>query len=623
MPRRCLRVPVLLALAIPIGCGGDQGEVRRLFEPSVERVEELRRQTEPAARDEEPEARSFTGPESLSSADDIEAFVASCLAERPALDPAAEGGGGDLVGGYGRIYKGDKPIKLPEMPRDNYFRWVEGNPEFLDPNKISESAGSAIGIQMFETLLVPAPGNAPPLPGQAERFEVSDDGLTYTFHLREGLVWSDGTPITAETFRRSWLRGLDPETASKNAEQLWYIVGAQDYNTGKVADPERVAIEAVDDLTLRVQLVSPAAFFPDLITYIAFAPVPLHAIEAHGAQWVTRPENIVVNGPFKLTEWLPRDRMVMVRNERYWDADNVALDGSIIFSSDSEARNELLYNTGQVHWIKPLGSTRIHDWIRNGRSDLHIDEQMCTYYYALNMRRQPYDDVRVRRAINMAVDKSRLATAVLSAFQKPATGILPDMFRATVGYEPVLGDFFDAHAAQIALAEAGYPGGKGFPRLEIIFNTFEGHRQVAEFARRNLKENLGVETTISNMEWKSLLQKLHSSDFEVSRMAWCADYPDPYTFLSIFHSESQGNYSGYFNPAYDALLDRIKRETDKVGRNALICAAEKALNRDMPIVPLYFYTRAYLLRPEVRGFEPQYQDTHYLKWVSLEGEGGR
>ena len=559
------------------------------------------------------------GPASFTSAAMTERFIAECGAEQAAAPVDRDGGddgGGDRLASYGNIYRGDKAPQLAPIPDDNLFRWVEANPEYLDPNKISEASGTAIASQMFEPLLALAPGNTPPRPGQAERYEVSPDGRTYTFHLRPGLVWSDGTPITAETFRRSWLRGLDPALASTNAAQLWYISGAEAYSTGVVTDPNTVAIRAVDDLTLAVDLVAPTPFFPDLVTYIAYAPVPLHTVERWGDHW-TRPEHIVTNGPFVMTEWNPRERIVLKKNPRYWDAAKVALAGSVIQVSDSEARNTLLYDTGQAHWINPIPLSSIQEWIASGRSDLHIDQQMCTYYYVFNTRRAPFDDRRVRLAFDMAVDKTALTRDVLASFQPAASSLLPDMFQATLGYASVPGPQHDLPGARALLAEAGYPGARGLPDVNLVYNTFEAHKLIAEFVARDLRGSLGVDLEVANLEWKSLLKLVLAGDFQIARTSWCADYPDPLTFLAVFHSDSPNNYPGYTNPAYDALLDRIRNEPDTTERAALLCAAEKTLNRDVPILPLYFYTRSYLLRPEVRGFSPQYSDRHYLKWVSL------
>lgn len=622
-----------VALASASACGGGvpaTGPPDGLVVLSPERLTQLKAEATPAPPSTSAEDAGGTGaltpPE---PPDDPKAFVSEALADhflaecraRPAAPPLkADAGASSGVDGL--IYRGTiAPKDLPPMPADNMFRCAQNNPEFLDPNKVAETAGSFFVTQLFETLLVPAPGNTPVRPGQAERWDVSADGLTYTFHLRPGLVWSDGTPITSRTFRDSWLRGLDPKTASRNAEQLWYIQGAKAFNTGSETNPGTVGVHAVDDLTLEVVLTSPAAFFPELVTYTAYAPVPLHVIEAHGTHW-TRPENIVVNGPFTLTEFAPRDRATLRKNPRYWDAAHVDLDGVIVFSSDSESRNELLYSTGQIHWASPLGPDRVAAWLKDGRSDLYVVDNLCTYYYVMNTKRPPFDDKRVRHAFNQAIDKRRLASTVLSSFQQPATNLLADSYRGRIGYVPVPGDPFDAAAARRELADAGYPRGAGFPKVELLFNTFELHRQIANFFARNVAENLGVDLTSSNMEWKSLLKLVQSGDYAIARTSWCADYTDPYTFLGVFASESKNNYSRYDNAVYDGLLDQIRHETDNDERNALICAAEKVLNRDLPIIPLYFYTRAYLLRPEVSGFLPQNTDDHYLKWVSLRGRGG-
>lgn len=627
-------IAVLVALtSLSTGCSrGPEGPPPRLVTPNADRLAELAAAVEDRPAIPTPDAGTSldvalptteVGPEAFVNAAMVEHYVERCAADQAAARDDAPAGAEDeddsRLAGYGQIYRGVKPWKQAAVPGDNMFRWVEANPEYLDPNKISESSGTAIASQMFEPLLVLAPGNTPPRPGQAERFEVSADGRTYTFHLRPGLTWSDGVPVTAETFRGSWLRGLHPDTASNNAVQLWYIEGAEAFNTGLSKDPETVAIRALDDLTLQVQLTAPTPFFPDLVTYIAYAPVPLHVVERHGIHW-TRPENMVVNGPFRMTEWSPRDRLVMRRNPSYWDAENVALDGAIVNVSDSEARNVLLYDTGQAHWINPIPLSLIRDGIASGRNDLHIDQQMCTYYYVFNTRKPPFDDRRVRLAFDAGIDKTALTRDVLASFQPPASSLLPDMFQATLGYTSVPGPPYDPDVARQALVEAGYPAGRGFPTTSLVYNTFEAHKLIAEFFEREILSGLGIELDVSNMEWKSLLKQVLAGDFQLARTSWCADYPDPLTFLSVFISESPNNYAGYDNPVYDALIEEIRRETDRTKRNALLCAAEKTLNRDLPVLPIYYYTRAYLLRPEVRGFLPQYSNRHYLKWVSLDGE---
>ncbi len=629
MERR--RIALGLALLVAPGLTGlagcfertDDGKVVPLVVvPEAERGK-LLASLEQAATAEEAEADPLAVPEptelgaaGFTTAEQFDKFAEQCEALQPEapLDPSKAR--------PAKVWQGtDKAPDFGPPPKDDTFVWIEGDPEYMDPNLIGESAGNAIASQMFEGLVTIPAGNGRPVPGVADRWEVSPDGLTYTFHLREGLVWSDGTPHTAHDFVYSWRRGLLPETASKTAQQLWYIKGGKAFNEGRTTDPETVAVKALDDRTLEVTLERPTPYFLDLATYIAYAPVPRHAIEAHGKQWV-RPENMVVNGPFKMTVWLPRDRVELVKNPRYWDADNVALQKSLIRLSDDEEKNVRFYEAGQAHVARPLPSSKLERWITAGRGDLHVDAQMCTYYYVLRTDRPPFDNPQVRRAVNQAIDKPGMTSHLLKSFQIPATSLLPPMYEGTLGYVSPKGEEFDPMGARQRLAAAGYPRGVGLS-FDIIYNTYESHRLIAEFMQRNLKENLGTEPAINNMEWKSLLKQTQSGDFQAARTSWCADYPDPMTFLDVFHSGSDNNYPAYKNPAYDALLDRIQNERDTRKRNVLICAAEKGLARDMPVVPLYYYTRSYLLRPFVQGYEPQYQDHHLLKYIRIDRTAGR
>lgn len=607
---RWLVAPVLAGLVLA-SCGGDGrfGPPPRLVEPSEDRLAQL--STVPKDDDAVAPTRVMEDPFALTGAERFAAFEQECEALQPRELPTLDA---DQVG---TVFRGRNPVKLPDIPRDGIYRFMEGNPEFIDPNKVSESSGTAITSNLFETLLLAAPGNTPPVPGAAERFEVSADGRTYTFHLRRGMVWTDGQPFTAHDFVYSWKRALDPATGSKNAQQLWIIAGAKDFNEGKVKTADAVGVEALDDHTLVVRLVGPAPYFPDLLTYVAFAPVPRWAIEKHGEQW-TRPANIVSNGPFRLTKWLERDRFELAKNETYWDAANVALEGAVIFVSDSEAQNLILYQSGQTHTAYPLAPDTIQNAIREGRADLRIDHNACVYYYVLRMDRAPFSDVRVRRALNLSLDKKKLTQHVLGAFQTPATNLVPLMFQTFMGYAPIDGDPYDPDEARQLLQAAGFPGGEGMPPLDIIYNTFEGHKRIAEFAGKNWQEALGARVTAANMEWKSLLKQLQTGDFQIARTAWCADYPDPLNFLEVFHSSSENNYPGYKNPAFDAMLDRARQEADPWRRRVILCAAEKGLLADTPFVPMYHYTRSILLRPEVKGHLPQYQDHHLLKWISIE-----
>lgn len=632
------RLAPLLVLSLWLAltaCGAEatSGPPPRLVEPSPERLAALVASPQ-AADGAAPEAP--LEPRALTSAAEIEAFVAECDAEQPPL-PApsdvarpARAGADATSPAIGEVFHGNKPVRLPPIPKDHVFRFTEMNPEFIDPNKIAESAGTSIVSNLFEPLLVKAPGNSPALPGAAHRYEVSPDGTVYTFHLRDGLVWSDGTKTTAHDYVYGFRRGLDPATGSRSAQQLWIIAGAKDFNEGKVKDPTTVGVRALDDLTLEVRLVAPAPYFPELVTYVAFSPIPRWAVEAHGDQW-TRPEHIVTNGPFRLAKWLERDRVELTKDPAFWGAADIALDGAIVYITDSEAQVRTLYDTGQTHVARPLSPDGLQRAIADGRSDLRIDANACVYYYAIRIDRPPFTDSRVRQALNLSLDKEALVTHVLGAFQSPATSYVPPMLEAFMGYRPPAGLERDPLRAARLLAAAGFPRGQGFPRHDLLYNTSEGHKRIAEFASRNWQETLGIALGATNMEWKSMLKQVRTGDFSLARSAWCADYPDPLNFLENFHSSSENNISAYLNPAYDATLDRARKEPDRQRRRSLLCAAEKALQRDVPFVPMYQYTRSILIRPEVKGHLPQYQDHHLLRWISIEhtpdapapGGGGR
>jgi oligopeptide transport system substrate-binding protein len=495
----------------------------------------------------------------------------------------------------------------------------------LDPNLIAEESGSRIGAQLFEPLVLFDDRGGPVQPGQAERWEVSEDGTLYTFYLRESR-WSDGVPITAADFVYSWERAMNPRTRSRAAEQYWVIKGAKAYNRGDTSDFSKVGVRATGERRLQVQLEGPSPYFMDLMTYVIFSPVPRHAIEKHGNQW-TQPGKIVVNGPFTLTKWKLRDHLQLTKNARYWGADKVWLDGINIYHSESEVTAFEWYERGKVMWTPGLiPNGKVSELRRSGRSDYHNDPVLCVYYYAMNTKKPPFDDVRVRRAFNMAVDKGRIVRQLLGQGQKPATHLIPPLFAETHAYKAATGDHFDPEEARKLLKEAGYgPSAKPFPKITLIYNTYEGHRLLAEFMQRSLGTHLGIEIAINNMEWRSLLPKLNRGDFQIGRTGWCADFPDPQDFVQVFYSGGQNNYSNYENPEFDRLIDTLRATGDRNDRNRLSREAEAMLNRDMPILPLYFYVRGYMLRDFVRGIgePPQIQGRYLLKRVHFAARGTR
>ena len=506
-----------------------------------------------------------------------------------------------------------KPTK--PMPTERTFTTVEMGAEHLDPNLIAETAGAGISGQMFDTLVTVEAGNPELVGSLATQWTTSPNGKAWTFTLRQGVVWSDGKPFTSADVLFSWERALNPKTASRNAQQYWVVAGAKEYNRGDSSDFSTVGIKANGPHEITITLVSPAPFFLDLLSIVSFAPVPKHAVEAHGKKW-TQPEHIVVSGPFKMTLRKEGDRIEMVKNPQFWDAANVWLNKVIFYEMANAETAHDWFEMDKVHWtpgLVPLSKAKT--LLESGRTDFHIDPILCTYYYMYNVTKKPFDNPVIRHAFNMALDKKKLTTQVLGMGQKPARHLVPPAFRQIRDYRAPLGDTFNPTEARKLLAEAGYPNGQGLPEVTLIYNTSDGHRRIAEFFQRNIKANLGVEVKINNMEWKSLLAAAHAGDFQIARTSWCADYPDPENFLSILVSGGENNYGRYVNPQYDDLLNALRVEGDIAKRNALTRQAEELLNTEQPVMPLYFYTRAYMLKDWVRGIEVEPVDRHYFRYV--------
>ncbi len=533
-------------------------------------------------------------------------------AGEPAAEPAA--------GGVQRMHGRDAwpcqghPVCDERPPADGTLVTTGGGATSIDPSLAQETEGFLVIQNVFEPLLVPGPTTGPPQPGMAERWEESEDGLTYTFHLREGAKWSNGRQVTAQDFVYSWLRKLDPATASPSAEQLKYLKNAVAFNEGRITDRAQVGVEAVDDLTLKVTLQDPVPFFLQYVMTPHYAPVPREAVEAHGPRW-TDPETIVVNGPYTVQEMLLRDRTTLVKNPTYWAADTVRIPRVRIVHTESESQALTRYEVGEVHWSRtPPPPERISEFIESGRPDFFIDPYLCFYYYAMRMDKPPFDDVRIRRAVNMAIDKTALVQHVTRGKQQPADGPVLPFFDTAMAYPGQRGDAFDPARARELLAEAGYPQGVGLPTVTLVYNTYEAHKLIAEFAQRSLKENLGIDVVLENMEWKSFLSRTQQGDFQMARSAWCG-LSDPYSFLMLFESDSVQNYAGFKSDEFDRLSKGSLAVRDHGERMRRLARAEALVLRDMPVAPLYYYTKSYLKKPYLRGFEPEMSDTHLVRYM--------
>jgi oligopeptide transport system substrate-binding protein len=470
-----------------------------------------------------------------------------------------------------------------------------------------------IYMGLFEGLVAPHPETLQPEPGLAESWEVSDDGLVYTFNLRRGAKWSDGEAITAQTVVDSWLRTLNPDTASQYSYLVTdeaMVAGAAAYNSGE-AGPEAVQIRAVNDRTFEVTLERPRPFFVSMLVHYAFSVQPIHAIEEFGEQW-TQPENIVTNGPFTLDVWIPQDRIELVKNDDYWDADNVQVDRVILYPIDDQNTALNMFRDGQVDWIQDVAPVNLDEMKQHPAH--HANPAFITYYYEFNNDVEPLDDVRVRQALMMSIDRQELVTRVSRGDQFPAFGLtppLPGVYPEVVGFEE------DYDQARELLAQAGYPGGEGFPVLTILYNTSEGHKAIAEYVQQKWNEELGITVEIENQEWGTYLDSRDNHDFDIARGGWGGDYVDPLTFLQLFVGGGPFNHGQWESAAFDAALADAETMTGQE-RLDRMQEAEMILMEEAGVMPFYYYvTRNWIDTDVWGGWYPTIQDFHPLKTIYL------
>lgn len=541
--------------------------------------------------------------------------VAGCRCESRKPPPPVSG----AVDAGGTAPEGPARPKPPaELPTT--FTWPGVDPQSLDPALIHDMSAWWIAVNLFEGLLVVPPGDGPPRPGVAEALPTpSEDRKTWTFRLRPDALWSDGRPVVAGDFVYAWRRAVDPATRSPNAEDFRVLAGAADLLEGRQTDTSTLGVEAPDDRTLVVRLASPVPYFVAQTATPPYFPVRRDVVERHGDRW-TLPGNLVGNGAFTLAKWEPRDRLELVRNEHYWDRANVQLPSATMLHSETEDTALRWYEAGKVHWVNTISPDKVARMLSEGRADLHSGPMLCHVGVLFRLDRPPLDDPKVRRAIAMAIDRDRLVKHVLGRGDIVATQYIPSLFASLAGYEAPPGVPYDPEAARALLSEAGYPGGSGLPTLTYLYNTYDTNRAIAEFLQRSLKENLGVALELENMEWKSFLARTGQGDFQMARGSWCG-LSDPSMWLETFRSGAGGNHGGFASAEYDALLERLAGEGDVARRLALVAEGERMLDRAQVIAPLYFPVRHYLLKPWIRGFEPQSMDVHLLKYLAIVPDG--
>ncbi|MBB6481134.1 peptide ABC transporter substrate-binding protein [Spirochaeta isovalerica] len=493
------------------------------------------------------------------------------------------------------------------------FRLNNGaEPESLDPHLIQGVPEHRIYEALFEGLITYNPEDASPLPGVAESWEASNGGTTYTFKIREGLVWTDGVKIDANTVVDSWIRMLDPATGSNYA---WFpnmfIKGAEAFNSGE-AGADSVQIRALDDMTFQMDLLGPLPYVIGALAHYSFGIVPMHAIEKFGNDW-TKPENFVGNGPYVLESWVPQDKITVVPNDKYWDAEAVKLDRVVYLPIEDQNTSHNMYLNGEIDWDTTAPQDQIEQI--QFRDDYHATPQLGTYYYVFQNEKKPFDDPRVRKALSMGFNRKNLVEKITKAGQIPAYSMVPDM----AGYPAISGNFEDFDEAKKLLAEAGYPGGEGFPAFEILYNTSEGHKKIAEYIQSEWKNNLGIDVSLLNQEWATYLSTRNMGDFQVARAGWIGDYQDPNTFLDMFITGTPMNGGKYSNPKYDELISKAATMPDGPERMSVLADAEKIfILEDMGVMPIYYYVTINMIDlNKWGGFNFNVLDTHPPKDIYL------
>jgi oligopeptide transport system substrate-binding protein len=504
-------------------------------------------------------------------------------------------------------------------PKGQVFTFNNGaEPEHLDPAIMSGQPDGRIARMVFEGLCNADPKTLAPIPGLAYRWDLSEDRKTYTFHLRPGLTWADGHPFTAQDFVWSWRRVLSPTTGSRYASFLYPVKNGEAFNKGEITDSTQVGVAAPDDSTFVVELENPTAYFLELAAYYTTLPTPRHVIEKLGSQWESA-TRLVGNGPFRIVEWRQKDRFVLVPNERYWDRANVRLTKVVALPVEENSTSTNLYKAGVIDW-NPSGYVpkQVIPFIQHYK-DFSAGPYHAIYFYSIVVTKKPFDNVWVRRALNYATDREAIAKYVLKG-TVPAWGNMTPM--GYPGYHQPPGLTYDPVKARECLAKAGYPGGKGFPKFEILFNTSEDHRRIAEAVQAMWKRDLNIPVALSNQEWASYLSATTEKRYDVARRSWIGDYMDPNTFLDLWQSGSGNNRTGWSNPEYDALVKGATKEPDPAKRLQMLSDAEKILLADGPVIPIYHYTQSSLVKPYVRGMYSTLLDVHPLThvWIDHGGE---
>ena len=491
-------------------------------------------------------------------------------------------------------------------------------PQDIDPHMVTGVPEHHL-ITTFSEGLVSEDPQTNVVPGVAEKWEISADGLVYTFHFRANAKWSNGDPVTAMDFVQSYQRELTPAIGSQYSYMLWLVVGAQDYLTGKITDFAKTGFKALDARTLQLTLRQPAPFLLHAMNHYAWYPVHIPTVKKFGGldrrntNW-TRPENYVGNGPYVLKTWRPSQVIIAERSPTYWDRDRVKIDEIDFYPIELAETEERMFRTGQLDITNEVPLTKVAVYRRDQPNLIRVDPWCGLYYYRFNVQRKPFDDVRVRRALALSIDRESLVKNVTLADELPAYNFTPQNLLGFMSRDTFKADVAEARRL---LAAAGYPDGKGFPKVELLYNTLEKHRVIAEALQQMWRKNLGVDITLYNQEWKVYIDAQHSKNYQFQRAGWIADYVDPHVFFDIWETDGGNNDTNWGSPAYDRLLHAALSAPNDPARFGIYQQMEKILIDEMPVMPIFYYTRARLVNPRVKGFITTPVDNFPWKYADL------
>ena len=513
------------------------------------------------------------------------------------------------------------------------------NPETLDPALNAAIDGGNTLLTIEEPLLIIDENNEVQ-PGQAESYTVSDDGLTWTFTLRDGLKWSDGSDLTAADFEYSFKRLASPDTAAPYAETVVGMIdgyqdaiGNPDEDGNTTTDPDWDALNvhaSEDGKTLTIQLSYPCSYFDKLAAFVATAPVQQATVEANGDAWCTEPDTFICNGPYMITEWTPSERIVLSKNPYYvggWDSSKIVSDTITLLLLEDSSASYAAYNSGEAQLVKDVPTDEIPSLTRaEDGGDFYLDEIMGTYYITLNDQKEPFTDVRVRKALSLAIDRDYVANTIMQGIYTPATALVGPGIVDNEGYfmdnanggEPYIGDDYEANLeeAKQLMAEAGYPDGEGFPTITYSANDAGYHIPVAEYLQQAWGE-LGITMNIDKVEWSSFIPMRRAGDYDISRNGWSMDYNDPSNMLELFTTNNGNNDGKYANPAFDQVIED-SRVADKAAHFEKLHEAEDILMNDAACIPVAYYNDFWLQSPSLKGTWHSPYGYWYLQYGYIE-----